>query len=89
VTPEAHFVSIVRPFQPNIFLQASKKEDPPCVVGEDCVVGAVVSRYGFLDRIEGYLIPQVPEETYQVARIIAKRPGSVVRENRKYCFSLS
>ena len=83
MTPEAHFLSIVRPFQPNIFLQAAKKEDPPCVVGEDCTVGAVVSRYGFLDRIEGYLIPQVPAETYQKARIIAKRLGSVVRENRK------
>ena len=89
MTKEAHFTISLKSFQPNIFLQAAKKEDPPCVVGEDCTVGAVVSRYGFLDRIEGYLIPQVPAETYQKARIIAKRLSSVVRENWKYCFSLS
>ena len=54
-----------------------------CGYGEDCAAGAVASRHGFLDRIEGYLIPQVPAETYQKARVIAKRLGSVVRENRK------
>ncbi len=54
-----------------------------CGFGADCAAGAVVSRHGFLDRIEGYLIPQVPAATYQKARVIAKRLGSVVRENRK------
>ncbi len=54
-----------------------------CGFGEDCAAGAVVARHGFLDEIKGYHVTQVPARTYQSARVIAKRLGSVVRENRK------
>lgn len=53
-----------------------------CGFGEDCAAGAVVARHGFLDVIRGYHITQITADTYRRAQIIAKRLGSVVRENR-------
>lgn len=53
-----------------------------CGFGENCAAGAVVARHGFLDVIRGYHITQISVDTYRKAQIIAKRLGSVVRENR-------
>jgi multimeric flavodoxin WrbA len=54
-----------------------------CGFGKNCAAGAVVSRHGFLDEIKSHHIPIIPATTYQKAKIIAQRLGSVVRKNRK------
>ncbi len=40
-----------------------------------------MARHGFLDEIKGYHVTRVPARTYQSARVIAKRLGSVAQEN--------
>jgi hypothetical protein len=54
-----------------------------CGFGEKCAAGAVVSRHGFLDEIQPWMIPQVQPEVYKKADILAQRLGSVVRNNKK------
>ena len=40
-----------------------------------------MARHGFLDEIKCYHVIRVPTRTYQSALVIAKRLGSVAREN--------
>ncbi len=54
-----------------------------CGYGEKCAAGSVVSKHGILDEIQPWMIPQMDPETYQKADIMAKRLGSVVRNNKK------
>ena len=54
-----------------------------CGYGENCAAGAVVGRHGLLDEINPEMIPQMDPETYGKADILAKRLGSVVRNNKK------
>ena len=54
-----------------------------CGFGEKCAAGAVVSRHGFLDEIQPWMIPQIQPEVYKKADILAQRLGSVVRNNKK------
>ena len=54
-----------------------------CGVGEKCAAGAVVSRHGFLDEIQPWMIPQIQPDVYKKADILAQRLGSVVRNNKK------
>lgn len=52
-----------------------------CGFGENCAAGAVVNKLGFLDEIQTYHIPRIPSQTFQEARIIAKRLGEIMRTN--------
>ena len=54
-----------------------------CGFGEKCAAGAVVSRHGFLDEIQPWMIPQIQPDVYKKADILAQRLGSVVRNNKK------
>lgn len=54
-----------------------------CGFGEKCAAGSVVGKHGFLDEIQPWMIPQVDADTYQKADVLAKRLGSVVRNNKK------
>ncbi len=54
-----------------------------CGYGEKCAAGSVVSRHGFLDEIQSWMIPQIDASVYEKADIVAHRLGSVVRNNRE------
>jgi len=54
-----------------------------CGFGEKCAAGSVVSRHGFLDEIQPWMIPQIQPEVYKKADIMAQRLGSVVRNYKK------
>jgi len=54
-----------------------------CGFGEKCAAGSIVSRHGFLDEIQPWMIPQIQPEVYKKADILAQRLGSVVRNNKK------
>ncbi|MBT3285456.1 flavodoxin family protein [Candidatus Bathyarchaeota archaeon] len=53
-----------------------------CGYGEKCAAGAVVSRHGFLDEIQPWMIPQIQPDVFKKADILAQRLGSVVRNNK-------
>jgi len=53
-----------------------------CGFGEKCAAGAVVSRHGFLDEIQPWMIPQIQPDVYKKADILAQRLGNVVRSNK-------
>jgi len=53
-----------------------------CGFGEECAAGAVVSRHGFLDEIQPWMIPQIQPDVYKKADILAQRLGNVVRSNK-------
>ena len=53
-----------------------------CGFGEKCAAGAVVSRHGFLDEIQPWMIPQIQPDVYKKADILAQRLGNVVKSNK-------
>jgi multimeric flavodoxin WrbA len=53
-----------------------------CGYGKDCAAGSVVSRHGFLPKIEEYHLPALSPETYLGADIVAHKLGNMVRAKR-------
>ena len=54
-----------------------------CGYGAKCAAGGFVARHGMYDEVWLWMIPQMDPETYKKADILAKRLGSVVRNNKK------
>ncbi|MFH2110002.1 MAG: flavodoxin family protein [Candidatus Bathyarchaeota archaeon] len=53
-----------------------------CGYGESCAAGAAVGKHGFLERIESYHLPELPESSYLQAHKVAHRLGEIVRSRR-------